>query len=65
MPIHPALVGVVKRLTEKAQGGFLLEGSDEGAFGKRSDALGKRFGKLKTALGFGPQHVFHSIGRLL
>lgn len=51
----------MKRLTEKAGGSFLLEGSDEGAFGKRSDALGKRFGKLKTAMGFGAQHVFHSI----
>jgi integrase len=61
VPVHPALSEVVKRLIEKAEGGFLLNGSDDGAFGKRSDALGKRFGKLKTALGFGPQHVFHSI----
>lgn len=61
VPVHQALSSVLKRLTERAEGGFLLAGSDEGAFGKRSDALGKRFGKLKTALGFGPQHVFHSI----
>lgn len=61
VPLHPALAGLVKRLTEQSEGGYLLEGSDEGSFGKRSDALGKRFGKVKTALGYGPQHVFHSI----
>ena len=61
VPVHPALANAVQRLTERAKDGYLLEGSDEGAFGKRSDALGKRFGKLKTGLGFGPQHVFHSI----
>jgi integrase len=61
VPLHPALANMVKRLKEKAADGFLLDGSDEGAFGKRSDALGKRFGHLKTKLGFGDQHVFHSI----
>lgn len=61
VPIHPALSGLIKRLSEQSADGFLLAGSDEGAFGKRSDALGKRFGKLKTAQGYGPQHVFHSI----
>ena len=30
-------------------------------YGDRSPAIGKRFGRLKTALGFGPKHVFHSI----
>jgi integrase len=61
VPVHPALSGLVERLKEKNTDGFLLQGSDEGSFGKRSDAMGKRFGKLKTKLGFGPQHVFHSI----
>jgi integrase len=61
VPIHPALVGLIKRLTDASEAGYLLAGSDEGSFDKRSDALGKRFGKLKEKLGFGPQHVFHSI----
>jgi integrase len=30
-------------------------------YGKRTDALGKRFGRLKEALGFGERYVFHSI----
>ena len=46
---------------EASTDGYLLAGSDDGSFGKRSDALGKRFGKLKDKLGFGPQRVFHSI----
>lgn len=30
-------------------------------YGDRSNAVGKRFGRLKTDGGFGAQHVFHSI----
>ena len=30
-------------------------------FYERSAAIGKRFDRLKTRLGFGPEHVFHSI----
>ena len=29
--------------------------------GERSAAVGKRFGRLKAEMGFGPEHVFHSI----
>jgi integrase len=30
-------------------------------YADRSNAIGKRFGRLKTAAGFGASHVFHSI----
>lgn len=30
-------------------------------YGKRSAAIGKRFGRAKKKLGFGPGKVFHSI----
>ena len=30
-------------------------------FGDRSNAVGKRFGRLKKGLGYGPDHVFHSL----
>jgi hypothetical protein len=30
-------------------------------YGDRSGALGTRFGRLKTSLGYGKQYVFHSI----
>ena len=29
--------------------------------GDRSNAMGKRFGRLKASLGYGPDHVFHSL----
>jgi integrase len=61
VPLHPALSGRVQRLKDASEDGYLLAGSNEGSFDKRSDALGKRFGNLKKSSGFGPQHVFHSI----
>lgn len=61
VPLHPALRPLIEQLKESTESGYLIAGSDKGAFGKRSDALGKRFGQLKTKLGFGDQHVFHSI----
>jgi integrase len=30
-------------------------------YGHRGDAMGKRFTRLKQDMGFGEQHVFHSI----
>ena len=30
-------------------------------YGDRSNAIGKRFGRLKASLGYGPDHVFHSL----
>jgi integrase len=32
-------------------------------YGDRSNAIGKRFGRLKAALGYGPDYVFHSLRR--
>ncbi|MDB6142951.1 MAG: Phage integrase [Pseudomonas sp.] len=61
VPVHPALKKLVKRLIEEANDGYLIPTNDRNKYGVRSDALGKAFGRLKTAEGFGPQHVFHSI----
>jgi integrase len=62
VPIHPALVPVVKRLQKAAAAdGYLIPSTAAGKYGVRSDPLSKRFGRLKTALKFGPGHVFHSI----
>jgi integrase len=41
--------------------GFVLSGLSANKYGDRSDAVGKRFGRLKTDLGFGDAYVFHSI----
>jgi integrase len=63
VPIHPKLKVVVQRLRKASADGFLLAGLKPNKYGDRSNAIGKRFGKLKTKLGFGKRHVFHSIRR--
>ncbi|EPY01624.1 tyrosine-type recombinase/integrase [Magnetospirillum fulvum] len=62
VPIHSKLKTTMDRLIRDAgKDGFLLPGLSMNKYGDRSDAIGKRFGRLKTDLKFGPQHVFHSI----
>ena len=39
----------------------MLSGLGVNKYGDRSNAVGKRFGRLKTDQGFGKKHVFHSI----
>ena len=61
VPLHSELVGVVKRLKEASKDGYLLSGLTFNKYGDRSNAIGKRFGRLKKALGFPDKKVFHSI----
>jgi integrase len=61
VPIHSKLKATVKRLSGASKGGYLLSGLTENKYGDRSNAIGKRFGHLKTDLGFTQAHVFHSI----
>ncbi|MFV2946693.1 tyrosine-type recombinase/integrase [Pseudomonas japonica] len=61
VPIHPALKIVVNRLLRDSIDGFLVYSKSRNKYGNRSDPLSKAFGRLKTAHGFGKQHVFHSI----
>ena len=67
LPIPPALEPVVKRLVGAAQGKgrWLVHSTAENASEERSPPLGKRFGRLKVAEGYGPAHVFHSIRKTL
>lgn len=62
VPIHSALVPLYTHLLKQSDenGGFLFSGS-KNKYDKRMDAIGKRFGRLKTDLGFSSDHVFHSI----
>lgn len=48
-------------LRKRSQDGYLLSGLSFNKYGDRSNAIGKRFGRLKDASGFGPELVFHSI----
>lgn len=61
IPIHPLLAPVIDRLIKANPEGYLLPSSGGNKYGIRSDPLSKAFGRLKTSLGFGRQHVFHSV----
>jgi integrase len=61
VPIHAELQPVVTRLVKDSKDGYVLSGLSFNKYGDRSNAIGKRFGHLRTALGFGAPFVFHSI----
>ena len=61
VPIHRELAQTMARLIEDSKDGYVLSGLSVNKYGDRSNAVGKRFGRLKKKLGFGPLHVFHSI----
>lgn len=61
IPVHDDLKATIKRLMESSEDGFLLSGlSSANQYSKRSEGIGKRYSNLKTKLGYGRTHVFHS-----
>lgn len=60
VPIHSRLMPTIKRLCRESKDGYVLSGLTPDKYGDRSAAIGKRFGHLKSKLGFGESHVFHS-----
>ena len=69
VPVHPLLDALVDRLLKEAQGdaeqspkdAYLIEGLQNNKYSNRSDAVSKRFGRLKKEMGFEAKKVFHSI----
>ncbi|RRV08046.1 integrase [Pseudomonas sp. v388] len=61
VPIHPCVMETVQRLVKDSIDGFLIPSTSRNKYNKRADALSKSFGRLKTRLGFGRSHVFHSV----
>lgn len=61
VPIHPELRSVLKKRIGNRSKGFVLSSLESNKYGKRGDAVGRRFGRLRTALGFNDQYVFHCI----
>lgn len=61
VPIHPQLDPTIRRLIGERKTGFLFPDLTENKFGDRSNAVGKRFGHMKTNMKFGSQYVFHSL----
>lgn len=65
VPIHSELKPLMQRLRAESEDGYLLSGLTFNMYGDRSNAIGKRFGRLKTAMGYGKGHVFHSLRKTL
>ncbi|MDH1308937.1 site-specific integrase [Pseudomonas fulva] len=59
VPIHPSLLTTINRLSEDSTDTFLIPTSSHDHYGKRSHAISKAFGRLRTAAGFSKLHVFH------
>lgn len=57
VPVHSSLSPSLKELKETSYDGYILSGLSFNKYGDRSNAIGKRFGRLKL----GPNKVFHSI----
>ena len=60
VPIHPALQDTLARLVADSRDGFVLTGFPVDKWGDKRQ-LAKRFGKLKTRLGYPKGQDFHSI----
>ena len=60
VPIHPHITDLVNTLKSSTNGEYLLPKLTLNKYGERSNAIGKRFGRLKTKLGYGEDYVFHS-----
>ena len=62
IPIHKNFKKRLKRLVEDSNDGYVISGlNPKNKYGSRSSPIGKRFGKLKTTIGYSEQYVFHSI----
>ncbi|AVH37528.1 integrase [Pseudomonas monteilii] len=61
VPVHPSLLPTINRLIKDSTDTFLIPTSSHDHYGKRSHAISKAFGRLRTAAGFSKLHVFHSL----
>jgi site-specific recombinase XerC len=62
VPVHPKISALLDTLVKGAGDySYLIYSAAKNKYGERSQPLGKRFGRLKTDLGFDHRHVFHSI----
>ncbi|MDY7554715.1 site-specific integrase [Pseudomonas veronii] len=59
VPIHPNLLPIIDRLSAASLDGFLIPTDSQDRYGKRSHAISKAFGRLRTNAGFSRLYVFH------
>jgi integrase len=62
-PIHPQIAGLIRTQARNVQknGGYLFRINANNKYNERGSLIGKRFGILKTKMGFDERFVFHSI----
>jgi integrase len=62
VPVHPKISGLLDTLIKAAdEDGYIIHSNAKNKYGERSQPLGKKFGRLKSELGFDGRFVFHSI----
>jgi integrase len=59
--MHPVLIQTLSATLTEHDDDFVIAGLNIDARGERGKAIGKRFGRLKTSMGFKGDKVFHSI----
>lgn len=66
VPIHSKLKSLIKAMCANPdKEGYLIKSTARNQHNSRSDPLGKRFGRLKTSMGYSKSHNFHSIRHTL
>ena len=61
VPLHSAITYLVDRLAADSKDGYLVFSKSKNQYDERSTGLSRRFGRLKSSLGYGPELVFHSL----
>jgi integrase len=61
VPMHPVLIPILSASLNDKTDAFVVTGLPIDKRGERGKAIGKRFGRLKTAMGYEDDKVFHSI----
>jgi integrase len=57
------LLPTLRRLIGQRKSGYVLAALTPNKYGDRSNAIGKRFGRVKKKTGFSKAYVFHSISK--
>jgi integrase len=60
VPVHPYIYPLLEQMVNQSTNEFLFSNLKMTAHQERSSAISKRFGRLKTTLGYGANQVFHS-----
>lgn len=65
IPIHTDIKQLVARLVDESIDGYLLPDLTANKYGHRGSAIGHRFSRLKTTLGYSKNFVFHCFRKTL